>query len=363
VSVFSFVTELLQNGDDLFCKKKIKFLNQSVSNFAIIFFEDIPLLVLNLIVTMCRDGEPSTISVIKASVCIGVVIIRFLLMMMIHWVLDSKKSKSEFVLDILSTIGLVVIAVMSVTIQLLNSFPTNVNGLIQIPDLDKFNRTTYVSEKYLNGVGIYTQWPLDTNNASNQTTDEEVRKYLFLANITEVIENTYVSVNVRSNHTLNGENYTLCFTKLNQNACYLVKHNSIAVRMSQNESNYILASDAYLNRNGYDLALMRMPAQEYKYKIGYLDYNLNRLTVVNSSSGEEQTCADSAATRLFYAKYTSAGRSDSFFRSSGGENEFAFYNYEYDLLTVDKFWRTGIIRCELSGDLGPKLSRNIRLSC
>jgi hypothetical protein len=361
VSIFSFIVESLQNGDDLFCKRKIKFLNQSFSNFSIIFFEDIPLLVLNLIVTMCRDGEPSMISVIKASVCIGVVFIRLMLMIFIHWVFETKKSKFEFVLDIMSTVGLFVIATMSVTIQLLNSFPTNAHGLLQISDPTQFNRMSYATGKYLNGVGIYSQWPLDT---ANQTKHEEAKKYIFLANITEVINNTYVSINIRTNHTLNNENYTLCFTKLGQNTCYLVRGDTNAVMMSAEESNIILANDLYLNKNGYDLAIMRMPAQEYKYKIGYLDYNLNRL-VVNANNSEEQACVNSEADNLFYAKYTafSVSKNDSFLRSSNEDGEYAFYNYNYDLLTVDKFWRTGIIGCEMSGDLGPKLSRNLRLSC
>jgi hypothetical protein len=367
VSIFSFIVESLQNGDDLFCgKRRIKFLNQSVSNFSIVFFEDIPLLVLNLIVTMCRDGEPSMISVIKASVCIGVVFIRLMLMILIHWVFEAKKSKFEFVLDIMSTIGLFVIAIMSVTIQLLNSFPTNPNGLIQIADPAHFNRMDYVTNKYLNGVGIYSQWPLDGSDFNNQSSKvEEARRYIFLANITEIINNTYVSVNIRTNHTLNSENYTLCFTKLGQNTCYLVRGGEAsAVLMSAEASNQILASDAFLNKNGYDLAIMRMPAQEYKYKIGYLDYNLNRLAV-NVNNSDEQACVNSEANNLFYAKYTpfSLSKNDGYMRSNNEDGEYAFYNYKYDLFTVDKFWRTGIIGCAMTGDLGPKLSRNLRLSC
>lgn len=80
VSIMSFVVETMHNTSDLFYNRKIKFINQSVTNFSVIYFEDIPLLVLNLIVTMCRDGEPTLVSVIKSSVCIGVVGIRLVIL-------------------------------------------------------------------------------------------------------------------------------------------------------------------------------------------------------------------------------------------------------------------------------------------
>lgn len=117
ISILSFVIETVQNADDLFEKKKIPFLTQSLANFLVIFFEDIPLLVLNLIVTLCRDGEPTTISLVKASVGIAVVALRFLLMVFVYWLFDSKKSRFTFFIDILSTFGLFVIALLSITIQ------------------------------------------------------------------------------------------------------------------------------------------------------------------------------------------------------------------------------------------------------
>ena len=103
--------------DDLFEKKKFPILTQSFSNFLVIFFEYIPLLTLNLIVTLCRDGEPTTISLVKASVGICVVALRFLLMVLVYWIFDSKKSRFTFFIDILSTFGLFVIALVSISIQ------------------------------------------------------------------------------------------------------------------------------------------------------------------------------------------------------------------------------------------------------
>lgn len=93
ISVICFLIETIQNADDLFFNHKIKWLTQSLSNFLMIFLEDIPILAINLIVTICRDGDPTVISVVKASVCIAIVVIRLLLMMLIYWMFESKKNR------------------------------------------------------------------------------------------------------------------------------------------------------------------------------------------------------------------------------------------------------------------------------
>ena len=117
ISCISFIIETIQNADDLFIHKKIPFLSQSFSNFCVIFFEDIPLLVLNLIVTLCRDGDPTVISVVKASVGIAVVVLRFVLMLLVYWLFDTKKNRFSTICDILSSIGLFIVAGISISIQ------------------------------------------------------------------------------------------------------------------------------------------------------------------------------------------------------------------------------------------------------
>jgi hypothetical protein len=283
-------------------------------------------------------------------------------MICVYWLFENKKSRCESILNIFSTIGLFIIASLSVSIQFLNTFPTSSNGMIQVADPAKFNRMSYATDKYLKDVGIYTKWPIDQafNYNSNISIQKNDNSYIFLANITEIVDNTYISVNLRSNYSLNNNSYTMCFTKLGENNCYSIRNESIAKKFDTLTSSSILASDSYLNQNGYEIGLMKEPAQNYKYKIGYLDYNLIRITTNSSASG--QNCSPTTAISLIYAKFSNS-RNDSFLKSDIVAPNYSFYSLDFDLLTVDKFWRTGIIGCEMSGDLGPKLSRNIRLLC
>lgn len=368
ISVIGFAVETFQNADDLFFGHKIKFLSQSLSNFFVIFFEDIPLLVLNLIVTICRDGDPTVISVVKASVGIAIVIIRVLLMMLIYWLLDTKKNRFTLIIDVLSSIGLFVIAGISIAIQLLNNFPTDSRGVIQSTDPTVFNRMSYATDKYLKNVSIYTKWPMDdpnlvTNNSITTGAQSPADFYIWLADITDVINTTNLNVDIKTDFNSNSndnQNYTICFIKSTGRNCYSVVNSSSVNELDATLVDSILARTEIAN-NGYKISIFKEPASDYSYKIGYLDYNLNKFI---SNGNSNKFCSQSTASQLFYAKFAnSAGSNSSVTYFKKNLQDYTFYSVKYDLLTVDKFWRTGIVGCKMSGDLGPKLNRDIRVVC
>ncbi|CAF1031963.1 unnamed protein product [Brachionus calyciflorus] len=348
ISVMSFIIETIQNADDIIKIKKLPFLTQSLSNFLVIVFEDIPLLVLNLIVTLCRDGEPTIISVVKASVGIAVVIIRLVLMILVYWLLDTKKSRFNLIIDFLSILGIFLIAGLSISIHLLNNFPTNSNGVIQTADPINFDRMTYATDKYLKNVGIFSHWPIDAN--------ENTDNYIWLADITDVINVSHMDFQIETDYTSNKTNYTLCIRKNLKSMCYQINGES---HTFINENDVNNKSDLFTK---YEMAILKEPAQSNKYKIGFIDYNLNKLeTNLNGT----KSCSKSTAVSLIYAKFTalSEEKNISLFKTIGNESDLNFYSRKIDLTTVDKFWFNGILQCHMTGDLGPKLSRDIRLSC
>lgn len=350
ISVITFIIEVIQNADDLLIDRKLPFLSQSMTNFLVIFIEDIPLLVLNLVVTLCRDGEPTVISVVKASLGIAVVVIRLILMLVVFWLLtEGKKSRFTLFTDIFSTFGLLIIAGISISIQLLNNFPTNSNGLIQTADPASFNQMNYVREKYLNSVGVYARWPLDADLPNTMD------NYLWLADINEIIDNSYVSIQIRSSLNLSSptSNYTLCIAKKSQQ-CFQIVNQNWANQLSLSEVDV-----TRLNGVGYDIGFSKEPAQDYKYLVGFIDYNINRL-MANQSS-----CQLTKISSLIYAKFpaSSVSTNSTYLKGQGNTGSYSFYSFNTDLLTVDRIWRTGIIGCAMSGDLSPKLNLEIRLSC
>ena len=351
ISIFSFFIETVQNADDLNEKRKLPFLTQSLTNFIVIIFEDIPLLALNLMITMCRDGEPTVISVIKASVCLAVVFIRVILLLSRYWLLESKKSRFNFVLDIMSTIGLISIALMSIGIQLLKNFPINSNGEIQATSPVHFNRMDFVTNKYLKNVGIFIRWPIERD--PNDFSDS---KYIWLADITDVIDNTYLQIKVNLNRDSTNGNFFLCFDKPSANqTCFSTP--TIALSSYFSRANISHAEFNYLQE--YTIAITKEPAQDYRYLVGYLDFNIQKVNYTQNKPlpVECQNCRF----KLIYAKFAQeTDISEKSFLRNNFDSGFSFWS-TVDLSTVDKIWRTGAIGCKMNGDLGPKLNADFQI--
>lgn len=175
----------------------------------------------------------------------------------------------------MSSVGLFIIAVISITIQLLNTFPTDSRGLIQSTDLAVFNRMSYVTNKYLNGVGIYSAWPLD----SDIKTD-----YIWLTDINQVVNHSLVDVLIQSDYNLNQKNYTLCFTQFQKSTCYSVLNGTMSKLIEDQSSITQFLSNSIVE---YHISIVKEPALQFIYKIGYLDYNLNKF----STNGTSRNCA------------------------------------------------------------------------
>ena len=140
----------------------------------------------------------------------------------------------------------------------------------------------------------------------------------------------------------------------NMESCFIIRN-------STNVTEFI--SDNLIDlRYEYNLHISKEPAQHYKYLIGFIDYNINThdLLVKNSS----ESCKElPRVSSMIYAKYTGLFDDKTNTNMKNYDGKLSFYNFFDDLLSVDKFWKTGIVGCKMSGDLGPKINKKIRLEC
>lgn len=351
ISSVGFVIEIIHNIDDLAPKRKLIFLSQSLTNFIVIVFTDLPLIVLNLIITACHDGQPTFISLVKSSVCIGMFVVRFILMIAYRCCARKKiKSQFKFVIDLLSTIGLIAVVLISIKIQLLRIFPTRASGgFFRISDPAKFKTMDFVKFKYLNDVGIFVKWPLSEQDNRSQNSS-----YLWLADINDVIDETFLKVTIKTDYAITqDELYHMCFVKMKKTECFRLDKNTYYFDKVSNSLNME-------HFNTYDLMITKEPAQAYRYLLGYIDYNMNKVTTHKQNT----SCLNNQRVdSMLYAKFLPFWQSEkkSFLRQMG--NRFTFYNNNIDLQTVDNFWRTGIFGCHMTGDLGPKFNQRILIDC
>ena len=107
----------------------------------------------------------------------------------------------------------------------------------------------------------------------------------------------------------------------------------------------------------YEMVITKEPAQSYRYLLGYIDYNMNKV------SSDGACTSNQVVGSMLYAKFMPfwEGETKSHLRPMG--DRFALFNRGIDLQTVDKFWRTGVFGCQMSGDLGPKFNQRLRIDC
>jgi hypothetical protein len=364
VSTLVMLIETIQNVDDLKKVKKFPFLTQSLTNFLTIVFEDIPLLILNLMIALCRDGDVSIISLTKASLCIICVIIRFILMILVYWIFEKKKNRFEYICDLISTLGLVIVAIISITIQLLNNFPIDNNGLIKLVNPQEFNRYRFFANKYFPNVGIYMRWPPAVSNSNESTSWIDHKDFrIWLADINEFRFNQELDIDIKLNIDLrnqnNYSNYIFCINKSNTDEnCYKISNNLI----NKTNSESIVDKLDY----GYNLKFIMRPGESFKYLMGYIEFNMKTKSLANNN----KICYDfdSLTTNnhylLTYAKYVHKNPlSNSYFKYNEGVHSYSLFSLLYDLNIVDQIWKTGIIGCKTNGDKSPKLNRNIKVLC
>jgi hypothetical protein len=348
VGSLTLILETMQNADDLRKMKRYPFLTQSLTNFLNIVLEDVPLLTLNLILAVCHDGNVTVVSLVKASVSIAIIVIRVIIMIVTSWIRKHKKSRFDYICDIFSTCGLFIAAALCITIQLLNIFPIDRRGFIVTDNPDKFNHLDYVRTKYLDNVGVYASWPIDSRP---QNPDK-----IWICEIGEILKHGRLLVSIRSNkdtHETNGQNYSFCITRHHRDNCFSVSANKTIHELDAADVN------STSMKYGFDVVFERKPPVEFQYLAGYIDFAINR---VSTDAHGHKRCSSLDLQPMFYAKYP--------FRSSNLThlkfNEvvgYGFYNVDFDLHMASKIWKTGIIGCDSTGDSGPKLSSTINLSC
>lgn len=286
-------------------------------------------------------------ALIKSSISIALFTTRFIIIFVYRFARKTKRSTFKRIIDTLSIVGLVLVLLISVKIQLLRIFPTHSNGgFVTRLDPREFNQMNFATYKYLDNVGIYTKWPIESNDTTNS-------KYLYLAEITEVINNTFLPITIQTNYEMNTVNYSLCIMKLKDHECFTTSRN-------RGYFNKVASNSLDIDKfTKYVLTLTKEPAQTYKYLLGYLDYNMNKIQMTQNGTS---SCTSATAASMVYGKFLPFSKArKSFLRNDGYWS--SLYNHNIDLHTVDKLWKTGIFNCKMSGDLGPKLNRKVRLSC
>ncbi|CAF4418030.1 unnamed protein product, partial [Rotaria sp. Silwood2] len=176
ISTFTSLLEIIQITRDTY-QNRLTSLFGRITSCLTLWFEDVPLLTLNLLLVICRDGEVTYISLAKAIIGIVAALIRFLFILLNKWLIrhdyQRKDNLSQF-FNAISTIGVILVFILSISIHTIASLPIDHFGRIYLGKPSDFTRFKFAHQKYFNNVGLFLRSSNDYN------------KYIYLTNIDNI---------------------------------------------------------------------------------------------------------------------------------------------------------------------------------
>ena len=243
--------EIIQITRDTYQKRYTSLFGQ-ITNCLTLWLEDVPLLTLNLLLVICRDGEVTYISLAKAIIGVIAALIRFLSILLNKWLIrhdyERKDHLSQF-FNTVSTIGVIVVFIVSISIHIIASLPIDNHGRIHLKNPHDFERFKFAHQKYFDHVGIFLRSSMDSNH------------YIYLTDIENVIEKN----SKQFIYSINEKENIVCIKELNQ-TCFI----------QINESNIQLYNKSLTDKLIHYSITFQFKHPDFYYLLGDIRYNVMR---------------------------------------------------------------------------------------
>ncbi|CAF4840759.1 unnamed protein product [Rotaria sp. Silwood1] len=331
ISTFTSLLEIIQIIRDTY-QNRLTSLFGRITNCLTLWFEDVPLLTLNLLIVICRDGEVTYISLAKAIIGIIAALIRFLFILLNKWLIrhdyHRKDNLSQF-FNTISTIGIIIVLLLSISIHTIASLPIDNFGRIHLSRPSDFTRFKFAHQKYFNHVGLFLRSSNDYN------------KFIYLTNIDNIIEKgqkTFIySINEKDNiYCIKQDNQT-CFIEFNSTNIYLYNK-----QLTNKLINYSIT--------------FQFKEPDFYYLLGDINYNIIRCDLKNFYISDDKIS-------LHYYRFKRNVNDIRLpFMLNDDNNTYRYYDIQNDFEPIQYVWKTGLSRCTSTSSSSPHRSQDIQMN-
>lgn len=295
------------------------------------WLEDVPLLTLNLLIVICRDGEVTRISLIKSIIGIVAALIRSLSILLNKWFIrhdyERKDRLSKF-LNTISTIGVIIVFMLSLTIHVIANLPIDHLGRLHLQNPANFQQIKFAHQKYFDHVGVFLQ-----------SSDDET-KYIYLTDIENIInQNSTTFV-----YGINKKENVFCLKQINQ-TCFIQSNTT------QFEIYEKTLSDKLIN---YSMTF-HYEQPDFYYLLGDIHYNVIRCDLKN-------LYIDDMKIILHYFPLKSKFDQKKFPLTSNENGTYRYYDSNEDFNSIAHLWQTGLSKCLSTSTYSPHRSLLIQVN-
>ena len=322
ISTLTSLLEVIQIIRDTYQNRLTSRFGQ-LTNCLTLWLEDAPLLTLNLLLVICNDGEVTYTSLAKAAIGIFAALIRFLSILLNKWLIrhdyERKDRLSKF-FNAISTLGVVLVFMISITIHIIASLPIGHDGHVYLGKPSDFQQIKFAQQKYFDQVGVYLR-------SSN-----EQDKYIYLIDLKDIIE----SGPKQFVYSVDQRRDLFCIKQFNQ-TCFI----------QANESNLQVYDGAFTNKLiNYSIAF-QFKEPDFYYSLGDILYSVVRCDLKDFRIDDEKI-----SLHYFRLKLNVNGTTAPILFDQNNQT-YRYYDRESDFQSVEYLWKTGLSRCASTSSFSP----------
>ncbi|XP_060072682.1 uncharacterized protein LOC132552517 [Ylistrum balloti] len=373
IGTFTFVFEVVNLWWEIY--RKNPWINADLASAVTIWIEDIPQIIINLFIALCREEAISYFQLVKASVIIASIIIR-IIVSLIHYC--SKKNLAELndhtktscrhvTYRFFIMIGLLGIFSCSVAVFFLTQFERTEDGNIKFNLPKSVFEGQYNEERYFKNVSIYLHHPLiGFDNGNVDSNDVNWIRLISLYDVrkkdTEIFKLEYDQTRTKIVIWQTNHSGTLVV-----NDCYTLDRTAKTVTR---------ASSCVSHITGQKSAFI-FKFEFVKKKIPTLIFGDVRFNLIVKENGVCHGPSTSLVTKLrdrrdkttnqihpviHYYRTNNVAEDHHLLWTSGASGA-RFYKNQADLIDIATVWRTGFNYCDSTGSLAPHIYTGIDVDC
>ncbi|XP_021346679.1 uncharacterized protein LOC110446047 isoform X2 [Mizuhopecten yessoensis] len=350
-------------------------INADLASAVTIWIEDIPQIIINLFIALCREEAISYFQLVKASVIIVSVIIRIVVSLIRYC---NKKNLAELhdhtktscrhvTYRFLIMIGLMGIFACSIAVFFLTQFERTIDGKIKFNLPKTAFEGQYDEERYFQNVSMYLHHPLiDFDNGSHDNNDVNWIRLISLYDVreknTEVFKLVYDQTKTKIVIWQTDSSGTLTISD-----CYTLDRAAKTVTQATSCASHITGpKSAFIFKFEF-----------VKKKIPNLIFGDVRFNLIVNENGNCHGPSTSLVTKLSDRRDKSTNQihpvihyyrtnnvnEDHHLLWTSRANSARFYRNQADLIDIATVWKTGFATCDSTGSLAPHIYTGVRVDC
>lgn len=363
LGTFTFIFEVVNLWWEIF--RDNPWVDSDFASCITIWIEDVPQIVINVLIVLCREEAISYFQLVKASVLIVGVVIRIIVSLVKYcskkYLEEAKKktpkSRRHVAYRVFIMFGLMCILAGSVAVFMLTQFERHPDGNIQFNTPKTAFEGKFHEEKYFDNVSIYLNHPVFDLNTGNSEVD-----FIRLISIYDIRNKA-------------DKTFKLSYDEPAKTKFVVWEPDSSGV-LQEVECFTINRGTKTVSTQTCNPSFSSGTMSEFTFKFHFIKPSVPKLIfgdiTYNLKVKESGTCKDPATdivTKPNQRRGSGASRSPviHYYRAHISTPSHLlpskFYQFPADLTDIAQVWKTGFASCESSGSLAPHRDTSLETTC